>query len=372
MATPVSQKRLPNQPILVGDALERSRKRTQEGLYNLLPKELFWQTRYRFLYDHGYVLRPRYTPGWKPSWKGTNLDPIFCEDSIMLLDYQVMDATRTATRELVAIKSFLRHGQEMHIAQFFASITDTQNHCVPIHEILPDPYDPHLGLMVMPFLRPCNNPEFGTVGDVIEFVDQTLEGLVFMHSHNVAHRDVAAANIMMDAKPLYPNGYHPVRIGHTRDALYPVTALPRAGRDIRYFYIDFGLSSWFPKGTSTFVTGKVGRDGDVPELSDKIPYDAFKVDIFALGNVYFTEFVQKYKNVEFLESLIEQMKRVRPQERPTAEQACREWQRIRATLKDSLFRWRLVPKSEQAIERVVNDTVAVAWEGIHHLKKLVG
>ena len=86
-----------------------------------------------------------------------------------------MDAKRLSDSELVAIKSFVKKGQEEEIAQFFASIRDPRNHCVRIHEILPDPFDPRLGLMVMPYLRPCNNPEFSTIGDVIEFVDQTLE-----------------------------------------------------------------------------------------------------------------------------------------------------------------------------------------------------
>ncbi|KAI0330367.1 hypothetical protein GY45DRAFT_1250953 [Cubamyces sp. BRFM 1775] len=370
MAAPVMPKRLPNHAILDEESLKISRLRTSQGFYNLAPKELFWQARYRYLRDHGYLLRPRYSPEWKPSWVGTNLDPLFCEDSILLLDYQVMDATRTTTQELVAIKSFVRQGQEEEVAQFFASKRDPQNHCVRIHEILPDPFDPGLGLMVMPYLRPCNNPEFATIGDVVEFVDQTLEGLVFMHQHNIAHRDVAAANIMMDAQSLYPNGHHPIRLGYTPDALYPVSALPRAGRNIRYYYIDFGLTSWFSPGSSTYVVGDVGR-AEVPELSDTVPYDAFKVDIYALGNVYFKEFESKYKNTDFLEPLIELMKRERPQERPTAEQALQEWQKKRATLNESLFRWRLVPKSEQGIERVVNDTVAVAWEGIYHLKKLV-
>ena len=119
-----------------------------------------------------------------------------------------MDATRLSDSELVAIKSFPKRRQEEQIARFFASIRDPRNHCVRVHEILSDPHDPRLGLMVMPFLRPCNNPEFATVGDVIEFVDQTLEvgvptvesapyvliivqGLAFMHSHNVAHRYVS-------------------------------------------------------------------------------------------------------------------------------------------------------------------------------------
>ncbi|KAH9888332.1 kinase-like domain-containing protein [Cubamyces lactineus] len=370
MATPVKQKQLPRHAFLDADLLESSRKLTEQGVYNLLPKEKFWQARFRYLNDRGYLLRPRYRPGWKPSWQDTNLDPTFCEDSILLIDYQLMDATRLSDSELVAIKLFPKRRQEEQIAQFFSSISDPRNHCVKVHEILPDPQDPRLGLMVMPFLRPCNNPEFATVGDVIEFVDQTLEGLAFMHSHNIAHRDIATSNIMMDAKPLYPGGYHPVRLGYTPDALYPVSALPRAGRNVHYYYIDFGVSSWFQPGDSPYVIGDVGR-AEVPELSETVPYDAFKVDIYALGSVYFKEFGNKYKNTDFLEPLIELMKRERPQERPTAEQTLQEWQRKRATLSESLFRWRLVPKSEQAIERVVNDTVAVAWEGIYHLKKLV-
>ncbi|KAI0330361.1 kinase-like protein [Cubamyces sp. BRFM 1775] len=371
MASNIRPKRLPNHAILDGEALEVSNLRTSQGLYKLSQRELFWQARYRYLEDHGYLLRPRYSPDWKPSWLNTNIAPIFCEDSIMLLDYQVLDATKVDTGERVAIKSFLKKDQEEQIAQFFASIRDPRNHCIRAQQILPDPFEPRLGLMVMPYFRPCNNPEFSTIGDVVEFVDQTIEGLVFMHRLHIAHRDIAVSNIMMDAKALYPNGHHPIRLGYTPDALYPVSALPRAGRNVQYYYIDFGLSVWFKPGASPYVLGKVGR-AEAPEVSDDVPYDAFKVDIYALGYVFAREFGDKYKNVEFLIPLIEKMKRQRPEERPTAEQVSQEWQQKRATLNDSLFRWRLVPHSEQAIERVVNDTVAVAWEGIYHLKKLVG
>ncbi|CDO77759.1 hypothetical protein BN946_scf184993.g22 [Trametes cinnabarina] len=374
MSTPTQQKRLPIHAFLRDDNAQRYTELTEQGFYNLSSMELFWQARYRYLSDHGYLLRPRYSPEWKPSWMGTMRDPTFCEDSIKPIDYQVMDATRLSDKELVAIKSFLTDTQELSIVKYFAAIQDSRNHCVPIRDILPDPFDPDFALMVMPFLRPCNNPEFGVVGDVIQFVDQTLEvsGLAFMHGHRVAHRDVAVANILMDAKALYPGGYHPIRLDYTPDTLYPVSALPRAGRDVRYFFIDFGLSVRFSPGASTYVVGDVGRDAEVPELSEKIPYDAFKVDIFSLGNVYFKLFEKRYKNVEFLHTLIESMKRERPEQRPTAEQAFQEWQKTRATLSESLFRWRLVPKEEPPIERVVNDTVAVAWEGIYHLKKLVG
>jgi hypothetical protein len=33
------------------------------------------------------------------------------------------------------------------------------------------------------------------------------------------------------------------------------------------------------------VLGVAGRDQDVPELSNNVPYDPFKVDIFTIGNV---------------------------------------------------------------------------------------
>ncbi|KAL7284784.1 hypothetical protein ACG7TL_002091 [Trametes sanguinea] len=290
----------------------------------------------------------------------------------MLMHYQVMDATQLSDGEVVAIKFCHRGTQELHIAQYFASIQDRANHCVPIREVLPDPHDPKLALMVMPYLRPCNDPEFGTVGDVIEFVDQTLEGLVFMHRHRIAHRDIAMANVMMDARSIYPGGHHPIRRGYTPDALYPVSPLPRAGHHVRYFFIDFDLSARFPEGGSTYVLGKVGRDVDLPEASDVVPYDAFKADVFSLGNVYTKFFERNFQNVEFLYSLIELMKRQRPEDRPTAEQALREWKKTRATLSDSLFRWRLVPKTEAPMERVVNDTVAVAWEGVYRLKEFVG
>ncbi len=76
--------------------------------------------------------------------------------------------------------------------------------------------------------------------------------------------------------------------------------------------------------------------------------------------------------MEFLLPLIEKMKRQQPETRPTAEQVLREWQRVRGDLNESLFRWRLGPKSEPAIERMFKDTVAVAWEGVFRLRKLVG
>ncbi len=75
------QRPLPRHAYLSDEAAERSSRTTEMGVYSLLPSECFWQKRQLYLQQHGYLLRPRYNPSWKPSWLGTNLDPSFCEDS---------------------------------------------------------------------------------------------------------------------------------------------------------------------------------------------------------------------------------------------------------------------------------------------------
>ncbi|OSX60565.1 hypothetical protein POSPLADRAFT_1147895 [Postia placenta MAD-698-R-SB12] len=43
-----------------------------------------WRDRQRFLEHCGYMLRPRYHPGWVPSWRSTRKDPILCKDGTFL------------------------------------------------------------------------------------------------------------------------------------------------------------------------------------------------------------------------------------------------------------------------------------------------
>ena len=76
---------LPRYAFVDDETAAQHAKDTENGLYQLLPGEIYWKDRYFFLEDCGYILRPRYHPAWKPSWIGTNRDPMFCEDSIILI-----------------------------------------------------------------------------------------------------------------------------------------------------------------------------------------------------------------------------------------------------------------------------------------------
>ena len=91
--------------------------------------------------------------------------------------------------KMVYIKRVRTGVEEQSIAAYFSEIPhDPRNHCVPILESFQDDDDPAISYIVMPFLRPMDDPEFYFVNDVVDCVDQLLEGLVFMHEHHVAHR----------------------------------------------------------------------------------------------------------------------------------------------------------------------------------------
>lgn len=106
----------------------------------------------------------------------------------------------------------------------------------------------------------------------------------------MTYRDGAYANIMMDIDSLFPFDYHPIYMEHSPDLRR--IARPRRGfAPVRYYFIDYDLSSYIAPGEPRLVFGEDGRDQDVPELSDSIPYDPFKVDIFITGNLFLAELI---------------------------------------------------------------------------------
>ncbi|KAI0645028.1 kinase-like domain-containing protein [Trametes meyenii] len=368
----LSPDKLPSYVFLPPEFAQWNAEQTRKGLYGLLTSEIAWRDRYDFLYRRGYKLRPRYHPEWKPSWMGTNVSPEFCEDSIRPRHFHVIDATRISDGTRVAIKTIKKEGQELSVSLLVASLGGSNNHCVSALEALDDPLDSRRSLLVMPYLRPYNNPQLSTVVDVISFVSQMLQGLAFLHRNRIAHRDIAPQNIMMDGSPLYPDGHHPMRIGRAPDAIHDAYTVPRSEHPVKYYYVDFGLSVHFSLGVSSLVIGKVGRDMEIPELSNTVSYDAYKADVYALGNLFDKEFLQLYHNVEFLRPLIECMKQQDPALRPPAEELVKMFQQVRALVPENDIRWRLVQRSEQPYEKFINDTVAVAREGLGNLKRMVG
>lgn len=90
----------------------------------------------------------------------------------------LIDATRISDGTLVYIKRVATDSDELKIALMFSSQEcrlDDKNYCVPIIDHFQDMGDIKFSYIVMPFLRPVDDPPFEIVEDVVNFVDQILE-----------------------------------------------------------------------------------------------------------------------------------------------------------------------------------------------------
>jgi hypothetical protein len=91
---------------------------------------------------------------------------------------------------------------------------------------------------------------------------------------------------MMDESRVIPKGSHFGRPDGHDGGFVNLTWRHRCSvAPVDYYYIDFGLSGWYPMGKKTAARrGVVGQVKTVPELSDTVPYNPFEVDIYQLGH----------------------------------------------------------------------------------------
>lgn len=305
---------------------------------------------------------------------------MYCEDSIVLLwVMDVIDAQRISDGKLVFIKRMKTDDSETRIARMLSSDSlskDPRNHCAPVLDVIQDPSDLTVSYMVMPYLREADSPPFDFVEEIIDFVDQVLEGLVFLHECGVAHRDCDVLNIMMDATSMYPKGFHPVEPDSLPAGIgfAPYVSRLSAPTPVRYYFIDFGLSSYFPPDSSEprLVTGKFGRIRQVPEFSDDVPYDPFKVDIYMLGTTLRKNFLNRYTNVGFLAPLIKLMAQQDPAKRPTASEALSYWNQLRTSISHMSRKWRVVSRDEDLLISGFKNSVALVRSTVHLTKWAMG
>ena len=103
--------------------------------------------------------------------------------------------------------------------------------------------------------------------------------------------DCVMHNFLMDAEAMFPEGFHPAQHWYKPDYSGITKWIPRSVVGVRYYFTDFGISVHIPEDDPVkLVTGKHGRDKEVPELSNKVPYDPFKLDIYIIGNMFRRKF----------------------------------------------------------------------------------
>ena len=92
----------------------------------------------------------------------------------------LVDATRISDGKLVYIKKVETNDQESRIALLLCSYQDLANHSVPILDVFADTQDDSISYIVMPFLRPVDQPPFYVIEEILNFADQILEVTTFV------------------------------------------------------------------------------------------------------------------------------------------------------------------------------------------------
>jgi len=181
---------------------------------------------------------------------------------------------------------------------------------------------------------------------------------------------------MFDATAMYPEGFHPYvhykkrdEFGIVRDYLNRTDVLS----SIRYYFTDFGISTHFADPSQPrLVTGSHCQDKEVPELSDSLPYDPFKTDIFILGNVYQTCLTDVYSNLSFLVPLSYEMTKWAPRTRPSAEESLSHFYNLVQQQSQVSLRWMLLEPNIKRSERVRRHLRSLAREIRRFAKNLCG
>ncbi|KAF9230234.1 kinase-like domain-containing protein [Melanogaster broomeanus] len=326
-------------------------------------REAWWCAHYEQLKARGYLLRPRYSPEWVPSWKISKKDWVECEDGKRLGFAQIIDATRISDGEVVTLKRINHavHPHEVAIAQYFSShalASQAANHCVPIHDVLTLDDDNNMVIIVMPLLRPYTDPRFDTIGEGVACIRQLFEGLHYIHKHNVAHRDCMNRNIMLDPSELYPDSFHPMEISLNRDYSGLAKHFTRTQRPPKYYFIDFGISRRYdPSEANPREVPIWGGDKDVPEFQDSNePCNPFPTDVFYIGNAIKKDFIQTKRGFEFMWPLVADMIQADPAKRPTMEEVVARFDSICRGLSSWKLRSRAVDDDEDVFELVARTT----------------
>ncbi|KAJ7589482.1 kinase-like domain-containing protein [Mycena floridula] len=296
--------------------------------------DFIWVDLQLILKDQGYKLRPRFQPVWQPSWLpgGKLADNRWseCEDSLALCSYWgALDALRIKDKQKVVLKIVLDNTAELELSNYFSMPPirdDPRNHCVQVLDIITFP-GRRFKIMVLPFLTPCDTPRMHCMPEVIDFIRQMLEGLEFMHQHNIAHGDITPLNIMMEGSKVVPSGSHfssPHKYALESGLLvrHKTKHRCRVG-PVRYSFIDLGFSRRYSVEEQAQELKRVVQVRVTPNVSEVggVPSNPFKSDIMRLGSVFKYMFSSEFCDLNDFNELFDKMTAKKPADRPTAAEA---------------------------------------------------
>ncbi|KIK54375.1 hypothetical protein GYMLUDRAFT_48743 [Collybiopsis luxurians FD-317 M1] len=340
--------------------------------------ESWWAAHYEFLKAEGYMLRPRYRPGWKAPFTNV-LEATKFEEGQRSEHGRIIDALRMSDSLMVAIKRVTHPlmdskrtvSQDERIATLFSSdehVSNSQNHCIRVLQVLHIPGIGDETLLVMPWMRKPKDPDFRTIGEGLQFVKEIFEGIQYMHHHNVAHRDCSLNNMAMDAREMYPYGYHPCEPSRSYDWKKRARHFSRTRCPPRYYLIDFGYSEIYESSKPRPLTYALRSGGTEPPDISK-PCDPFATDVFFIGTmvrIHLLDGDPEYweygiHGFEFLRPLVNDMIQDDPSKRPNIDEVVSRFSNLVHSLSWYKLRSRAVITNEDPFLKPFRALYHLIW-----------
>jgi len=283
-----------------------------------------------------------------------------------------MDSIRQSDQVKVFLKRTNTMKRELHIHAFLASQPDSAPHVPAIYDAILLPDTDEAVLIVMPFLRQFNRPDFEDVYELMDCIMQLTQSLVILHRKNIAHSDLHGRNILMDTNGSFFKGWHideveqyqPGDIFKSNQSLKRAPYIPRCLVPPKYMLADFGESSQWQEGQKSLGFGEYGSYTP-PEMRADTLIDCFKADVWCFGQLI-SDLVS-FENQAMLEERKTVMKELAvypplmnwiqsiKQEvnlRPTAEEVLAGLKKLLAELPDEALRESIIPKDEWQLSEI--------------------
>ncbi|KAI0252824.1 kinase-like domain-containing protein [Lactifluus subvellereus] len=207
----------------------------------------------------------------------------------------------TSRSGVFVVLKIIGDSNERRLLQYLSGIEAPSNHTIPLLEVI----DLSIGktLIVLPWKSPLDEVlRFRDRPDDVESLcTQFIEGVAFLHQHNVAHCDLKPGNVVVNTK-------------HQSET------------SPRLFIIDFDLAE-FVESEETMVEGWCGTPPWIaPDLGSRDGptqrYSPILADRWACGRMikYFAKYIPTYVNKQHLLAFAQQLLSVNPRERPPLNQ----------------------------------------------------
>ncbi|OCH88983.1 hypothetical protein OBBRIDRAFT_47167 [Obba rivulosa] len=235
-----------------------------------------------------------------------------------------------ASQRGYVVKSMPNDPNERDALRKMLDLPSPRNHTVPCELIRCN----STALALMPALRVLvgTHRPYGSIDILLDFIEQMVEALDFMHEHKLVFGDFAALNLVQ-ATDNIPSDF-------------PSFNIIRG----RYYLIDFGSSRSFPKGPGEglLIDDWSAYPGhfDPPEGTEMV--DPYAYDVYSLGETVYDGFRYVADTITFhppmsLLHMLDMLRSPDPSLRPTMRQAVRIAGALRSWILATTWLYRYLP-----------------------------